>query len=52
MAAMLVNGRLFGLAAMLANPHCFAGLVKTDKKPKEIGGHVGIQDYDYVKFKP
>ena len=30
MAAMLVNGRLFGLAAMLANPHCFA--VKTDKK--------------------
>ena len=46
MAAMLVNGRLFGLAAMLANPHCFA--VKTDKKkPRKC-----IQDYDYVKFKP
>ena len=45
MAAMLLNGRLFGLAAMLANPHCFA--VKTDKKPKEMH-----PDYDYVKFKP
>ena len=46
MAAMLVNGRLFGLAAMLANPHCFA--VKTDKKcTKEMH-----PDYDYVKFKP
>ena len=33
MAAMLVNGRLFGLAAMLANPHCFA--VKTEEKPRK-----------------
>ena len=44
MAAMLLKGRLFGLAAMLANPHCFA--VNTDKKTKEKH-----PDYDYVKFK-
>ena len=45
MAAMLVNGRLFGLAAMLANPHCFA--VKNRGKTKEMH-----PEYDYVKFKP
>ena len=36
MAAMLVNGRLFGLAAMLANPHCFA--VKQRKNQGNASG--------------